>query len=384
MNDEVKLTSLGFMNYTALPPAHLLPGDGRFGSGPSRIRAEQMKVLSEASEMGTSHRQAPVKARVRSIKEGLRELFSIPEGYEIAFGMGGATAFWAVATTSLIEHSAHAAVCGEFGAKFAADIAAAPWASVQVTEVPAGQLALIPGDAPAADTYVYAQNETSTGVVSPLYRAGSSPALTLVDATSIAGATEVTWDEVDAYYFSPQKAFGSEGGLWVSVLSPAAVDRAERLAGSNDRYMPSFLNLAEALKQSRLDQTLNTPAIATLVLFDEQVKWMLQSGGIEAMQARARAGSTLIQDWATERPFASLFVENPPWRSPVTTTVDFAPEIDADALAKTLRQVGIVDIEGYRKLGRNQLRFASFPSIPTQDIQSLLNCLDWMIEGELR
>lgn len=362
------------------PPPHLLPRDGRFGVGPSRIRPEQMEVLSQAEEMGTSHRQSPVKARVASLRDGLRELFSLPSSYEIALGNGGATAFWGVATTSLIEEKAKAAVFGEFGAKFAEDIAAAPWAHLNVVEASPGSLATVEDAVAQADAYAYTQNETSTGVVSPLYRGAPSPALTLVDATSIAGAAVVDWSLVDAYYFSPQKCFGSEGGLWVSVLSPEAVERAERLAKDTDRYMPAILNLAEAVKASRADQTLNTPAIATLILFDEQVRWMLDNGGLSAMETRARAGANLIHEWAETRPFASLFVTDPALRSPVTTTVDFAPQIDVYALARTLREVGIVDIEGYRKLGRNQLRIASFPSVETSDIGSLLACLDWMVD----
>ena len=362
------------------PPSHLLPSDGRFGVGPSRIRPAQIDALTQASELGTSHRQSPVKARVASIREGLRELFSLPPSYEIALGNGGATAFWAIATSCLIETKAKAAVFGEFGAKFAEDISAAPWATVDVTQAPPGELATIEDPGATADTYAYTQNETSTGVVSPLYRGGPSPALTLVDATSIAGASVVDWDLVDAYYFSPQKCFGSEGGLWISVLSPDAIERTQRLVADTNRYVPAILNLDEAVKASRVDQTLNTPAIATLILFDEQIKWMLDNGGLSAMEQKARAGANLIHEWAEARSFASLFVADPALRSPVTTTVDLAPEIDVYDLARTLRDVGIVDIEGYRKLGRNQLRIASFPSVETSDIGSLLACVDWMVD----
>ncbi len=367
-----------------LPPASLLPADGRFGAGPSRIRAAQVDVLARAEELGTSHRKAPVKDRVESIQSGLAELFSLPDSYEIVLGLGGATAFWAVATASLIDVKAKAAVNGEFGAKFAADIAAAPWASLDVVEAAPGFLAMVEDDTAEADTYVYAQNETSTGVVSPLYRGAPSPALTLVDATSIAGASLVDWDLVDAYYFSPQKCFGAEGGLWIAALSPAALQRAAELVDKPGRYVPSFLNLADAARQSRVHQTVNTPAIATLILLDEQVKWMRENGGLRAMADKARTGATLIQEWAQSRPFASLFVQEPQWRSPVVTTVDFSPQIDVNALASTLRKVGIVDIEGYRKLGRNQLRIASFPSIPTADIAALLDSLDYLIDQQWR
>lgn len=368
------------MSMIPLPPASLLPADGRFGAGPSRIRPSQLEVVAHASEMGTSHRQAPVKSRVRSIREGLRELFSLPPSYEIALGLGGATSFWAVAATSLVESQAKAAVFGEFGAKFAADVASAPWASVEIVEAPAGQLAEVHDERAEADVYAYPHNETSTGVVSPLYRGAPTPALTVVDATSIAGALTVDWEMPDVYYFSPQKCFGSEGGLWIALLSPAAQERAARLATSRDRFMPASLNLAEALRQSTADQTINTPAIATLILLDEQIQWMLDQGGLPAMQRKAQSGADTIQRWAEERSFASLFVEVPEWRSPVVTTVDFAQEIPALKIAAALRDVGIVDIDGYRKLGRNQLRIASFPSIDQADIEALLACLDWMIE----
>lgn len=357
----------------------MLPKDGRFGAGPSRIRPEQMRALYAAEEMGTSHRQAPVKNRVASLKSGLRELFSLPSSYEIVFGLGGATTFWAVATSSLIEARAKAAVFGEFGAKFASDVARAPWAEVEVVEAAPGSLAMIEDAQPQADSYLYTENETSTGVVSPLYRGAPAPALTIVDATSIAGASVVDWEKVDVYYFSPQKCFGSEGGLWIAVLSPAAQERARRLGAAKDRFMPAALDLSEAMKQSAADQTVNTPALATLILFDEQVRWMLAEGGMPAMVQRTREGSSLVHSWAEERDFASLFVEVPRWRSPVTTTVDFAPEVPILQIAKSLRDVGVVDIEGYRKLGRNQLRIASFPSTPPSDIAALLESLDWMI-----
>lgn len=362
------------------PPVDYLPHDGRFGAGPSLVRPAQVDALSRARELGTSHRQSPVKDRVHSVQDGLRELFSLPSSYEIVLGLGGATAFWSMAATSLVDSHARAAVFGEFGAKCAADVGAAPWVSVEVTAAPAGELAMIEDDLPDADTYLYPHNETSTGVVSPLYRGAPTPALTLVDATSIAGAAPVDWDLVDGYYFSPQKCFGSEGGLWLSALSPAAIARAEEVTRRTDRFVPSFLNLTEAIKQSRAHQTLNTPAIATLILLDEQVKWMNQAGGIDVMARRSRAGADAIAQWASERPFASLFVQDPELRSPVVTTVDLDPRIAVDKVSGSLREVGIVDIEGYRKLGRNQLRIASFPSISPADIQALLRCLDWVID----
>lgn len=358
----------------------MLPSDGRFGAGPSRIRAEQMQALCSATEMGTSHRKVPVKDRVASLKAGLRDLFSLPPSYEIVFGLGGATTFWAVAATSLVENRAEAAVFGEFGAKFAADISRAPWAEVEVVEAPPGELAIIQEPGEGVDTYAYTENETSTGVVSPIYRPAPSPALTLVDATSIAGASVVDWESVDAYYFSPQKCFGSEGGLWVAILSPAAVERARELEHATDRFMPAALNLAAAIKQSAADQTVNTPALATLILFDEQVKWMLANGGMPEMVRRSQAGATLVQEWAESRSFAAPFVKVPKWRSTVTTTVSFEGDVPILQIAKELREVGIVDIEGYRKIGGNQLRIATFPSTPPSDVAALLDCLDWMVE----
>lgn len=339
-----------------------------------------MEAVAAATELGTSHRQAPVRARVRSIQEGLRDLFSLPASYEIVLGLGGATAFWAVIASSLVESRAKAAAFGEFGAKAAADVARAPWINMELVEAPAGGLAIIDDDPAEVDTYLYPHNETSTGVMSPLYRAAPSPALTLVDATSIAGAAPVDWDVVDAYYFSPQKCFGSEGGLWVAALSPAALARADRVSTRQDRFVPSFLNLVEAAKQSRSHQTLNTPAIATLILLDEQITWMRENGGLDAMARRARRGADAIAQWATNRPFASLFVSEAQLRSPVVTTVDLDPSIDANEVCRVLEVAGIQDISGYRKLRRNQLRIASFPSIQLEDIQALLACLDWVID----
>lgn len=368
------------MQKPPLPPSNLLPQDGRFGAGPSRIRPEQVRALYEATELGTSHRQPPVKSRVHSIREGLRELFSLPEGYEITLGSGGATAFWAIAATSLVEKRARTAVFGEFGGKFATDLSNTPWLSLDVVEAAPGSLATVQEREATADVYAYPQNETSTGVTSPLYKGAPSGALTLVDATSIAGAITVDWEKVDAYYFSPQKCFGAEGGLWVAVLSPEAQERAAELAASPSRFMPTILDLSAAIKQSKADQTVNTPAISSLILFDEQIKWMLREGGLQEMQARSAKGAGLIHAWAKDRPFASLFVKERQLRSPVVTTVDFDTSVSAAAMAKALREVGVVDIEGYRKLGRNQLRIASFPSIQHTDIEALLASIDWMVE----
>lgn len=371
---------LGPMTNIPLPPKSLLPEDGRFGAGPSLIRPEQVQALAQATELGTSHRKPPVRNRVASIQSGLRDLLGVPEDFEIVLGQGGATAFWAVATSSLIEKKARLAVFGEFGGKFAADVERTPWLQAEVVEAIPGALATVQQDSATADVYAYPQNETSTGVVSPLYR-GAPNALTLVDATSIAGAGPVDWAATDVYYFSPQKCFGAEGGLWVAILSPAAVARAEKLAADPERYMPAFLNLEDAIKQSRLHQTVNTPAVSTLILFDEQIKWMLEQGGLAVTAAMAAEGAGLIQKWAESRDYASLFVEAPPWRSPVVTTVDLAAELPANDIAAALREVGILDIDGYRKLGRNQLRIASFPSISHANIEALLNTLDWVADN---
>lgn len=369
-----------------VPPRSLAPTDGRFGAGPSLILPEHQRVLGTSSLLGTSHRKAPVKALVQGIREGLSELFSLPPGYEIAIGNGGATAFWSVAAASLVDSRAKCAVFGEFGAKCAADWAAAPWIDAEVISAPYGSLAEVRDSEASADVYAYPHNETSTGVASPLYRGAPSPALTVVDATSIAGAAPVDWDLVDVYYFSPQKCFGSEGGLWLAVLSPSAKERAERLAaqaGSGQRYMPSFLNLAQAASLTQQDQTLNTPAISSLVLLEAQVEWLLSQGGLNRAADKAAAGAELIGRWADSRPFAEPFVSDPALRSPVVTTVDLDQALPVDTLANTLRQIGVVDIEGYRKLGRNQLRISSFPSIATTDIQALLDCIDWIADRVL-
>ncbi len=367
------------MTALPLPPADLLPADGRFGAGPSRIRQEQVAALCAATELGTSHRKPPVRLRVRSIQDGLRDLLAVPSDYEVVLGQGGATAFWAAATTSLISESARLAVFGEFGGKFAADVASTPWLSADIVEGAPGTLVTIGQNAATADVYAYPQNETSTGVVSPLYR-GAPGALTVVDATSIAGAGPVDWQVTDVYYFSPQKVFGAEGGLWVAIMSPAAVARAEELASQPDRYMPSFLNLAAAVKQSRRNQTVNTPSISTLILLDEQIRWMLSQGGLTTTSAKAAGGAALVQDWAQTRPYASLFVQDPLWRSPTVTTVELDRRLPAARIAGALREVGILDIDGYRGVGRNQLRIPSFPNIDHADIEGLLASLDWMAE----
>lgn len=365
-------------------PQELLPGDGRFGSGPSRIRGPQMEALQAASRtvMGTSHRQAPVKDVVARVREGIAELFSLPEGYEVVLGNGGSTAFWDMAVFGLIERRSQHLVLGEFSQKFASEAKAAP--HLEDPEI----LRSEPGGLPVAsanpdvDAYAWPHNETSTGVMVPVQRpAGASQdQLVLVDATSVAGAAAVDLSQTDAYYFAPQKAFASDGGLWLSVLSPAAIERAERLAIAKDRWIPAFLSLTSALENSRKDQTLNTPAVATLVLLAEQVEWMLDQGGLAWADARTRTTSGMLQDWAARRSEITPFVSDPSARSQVVTTLDVDEAIDATAITSVLRAHGVVDIEPYRKLGRNQLRIATFPAVGEDDVASLIAVLDHVLD----
>ncbi|HVM69574.1 MAG TPA: phosphoserine transaminase, partial [Gaiellaceae bacterium] len=364
-------------------PADLKPADGRFGAGPSKVRPEQLRRLAEASDlMGTSHRQPPVRAVVGRVREGLRELFALPDGHEVALGNGGATAFWDAAAAGLVERRAFHLAFGEFSAKFAKVTSSAPHLEDSFTE------RAEPGDAPAirahegCDVVAYPHNETSTGVMVEVQRPAGD-ALVLVDATSGAGGLPVDASRADAYYFAPQKAFASDGGLWLALLSPAAIERIERLSAGTDRWVPESLNLATALDNSRKDQTYNTPALATLLLLADQVEWMLEGGGLEGFcVARTRASSEHLYGWAEERPFTSPFVADPAKRSLVVGTIDFTDEVDAAAVAATLRANGIVDVEPYRKLGRNQLRVAMFPAIDPDDVRALTACIDFVVERQ--
>ncbi|WP_026459281.1 phosphoserine transaminase [Schaalia vaccimaxillae] len=370
--------------FPALPP-QILPVDGRFGSGPSRIRPEQIAAVSSTGLMGTSHRQPPVKNLVARIRHGLAELLSVPSDYTIALGNGGATAFWDIACASLIRRTAVFAVSGEFGAKFADEAAAAPHLSAPiVVRANNGELARLTGRETdgdlVPDVFAYAQHETSTGIIAPVERLGSTDCLTLVDATSIAGGCPVDLTQTDAYYFSPQKCFGSDGGLWVAILSPAAVARAEELSAASDRWIPKFLDLKSAIANSVKDQTLNTPAVATLIMLAEQIDWMLDNGGIDAMYARAQAASDAIYSWAEASQVARPFVTDPTLRSPVVTTIEFDEAVDAKALAAHLRQAGIVDIGAYRGVGANQLRIATWPATPIEDVHALLTSIDYALE----
>ena len=365
-------------------PSELLPSDGRFGSGPSRVRDAQMEALSSVSRtvIGTSHRQAPVKQVVARVRQGLAELFSLPEGYEVVLGNGGSTAFWDVAAYGLIEKRSQHLVLGEFSQKFAAEAAGAPY--LAEPEVIRAE----PGSCPAprvsedVDAYAWPHNETSTGVMVPVARpeGAREDQLVLVDATSVAGAAQVDVSATDAYYFAPQKAFASDGGLWLAILSPAAIERAERLGTAEDRWIPSFLSLTAAIDNSRKDQTLNTPAVATLVLMAEQIEWMLSQGGLAWADSRTRTTSGMLQAWAERRGEITPFVADPAARSQVVTTLDVDDSIDATAITSVLRSHGVVDIEPYRKLGRNQLRIATFPAVDEQDVAALIAVLDHVLD----
>jgi phosphoserine aminotransferase len=366
-------------------PDELKPADGRFGSGPSRVRPEQLAHLagSGAAVMGTSHRQKPVKDLVADIRAGIGELFSLPDGYEVALGNGGTTAFWDAATCSLIRERALHLAYGEFSAKFAACTRGAPFLADPIMIEAEPGAAPEPAAAPGADVIAWAHNETSTGVMVPVQRPhGADDALVLIDATSGAAGLPVDVSACDAYYFAPQKGFASDGGLWLAVLSPAAVQRIDEIATNppGGRWIPDFLSLATALENSRKDQTYNTPAIATLLLLADQLDWMLEQGGLDAMVARTTASSSHLYQWADSHPSAAPFVTDPTQRSLVVGTIDFDDQVDATALAAALRANGIVDVEPYRKLGRNQLRVAMFPATDPADVQALTACIDWLLE----
>lgn len=336
-------------------PRQFLPSDGRFGSGPAKIRTAQLDALHEdgVSLIGTSHRKAPVKALVASIKAQLSALFAAPDGYEVNLGNGGSTAFWDAAAFGLIEQRSQHLTFGEFGNKFAA-AAHAPWLSAPDVR------AALPGTRsdsdilPGIDLYAWPHNETSTGVAAPVHRVNAQGALTVINATSAVGGMTFTATDTDVYYFAPLKNFGSDGGLWVALVSPAAIERIERIAASG-RYIPESLSLKSALDNSRLDQTLNTPALVTLHLLNSQLAWILEQGGLPWACARVTESSGLLYEWAERSPAASPFVSETADRSPVVATIDFVDSIDAALVARALRANGIVDTEPYRKLGRNQL-----------------------------
>jgi phosphoserine aminotransferase len=376
------------MNTTSAPtdlkiPDELKPADGRFGSGPSKVRPEAVAKLADATMvMGTSHRQKPVKEVVGRVRNGIAELFDAPEGYEVILGNGGTTSFWDAAAACLIRDRALHLSYGEFSSKFAKVTAGAPFLGDPIV------VESEPGDAPeprgdeAADAIAWAHNETSTGVMVPVRRpADAGDALVLIDATSGASGLPVDLTEADAYYFAPQKGFSSDGGLWLALISPAAIERIAELDGANGRWQPASLSLATALENSRKDQTYNTPSVATLLLLADQIEWMLEQGGLDAMVERTTASSSNLYDWADASEFASPFVADPAKRSHVVGTIDFDEAVDAAAIAATLRANGIVDTEPYRKLGRNQLRIAMFPAIDPADVKALTACIDWVVEN---
>jgi phosphoserine aminotransferase len=362
-------------------PEDLLPADGRFGCGPSKVRSEQLAHLADqAHVMGTSHRQAPVKAVVGRVRSGLRELFSLPDDHEVVLGNGGTTAFWDAAAAGLIrERSLHLSF-GEFSQKFASVSAGAPFLGdpIVVKADPGGAPA--PSADPTADVLAWAHNETSTGVMVDVVRpADAGDALVLVDATSGAGGLPVDVTQTDAYYFAPQKCFASDGGLWLALLSPAAIARVEELAAT-DRWIPEFLSITTALENSRKDQTYNTPAVATLLMLADQIEWMLANGGLDWCVSRTRESSGHLYGWAEASDVARPFVSDPASRSLVVGTVDFDDSVDAAAVAKALRANGVVDTEPYRKLGRNQLRIGMFPAVEPDDVRALTGCIDFVVE----
>jgi phosphoserine aminotransferase len=364
-------------------PSDLLPADGRFGCGPSKVRSEALAGLAatERSFMGTSHRQPTVKSTVGRLRSGLASLFGLPDGYQVVLGNGGSTVFWDVATFCLIEKRSQHLVFGEFSAKFAAAATGAPFLEAPTL------IDSAPGSHPSAvaeagvDLYALTQNETSTGVMMPLMRPPSADAgaLVAVDATSGAGGLAFDPAEVDAYYFAPQKCFGSDGGLWIAALSPAAVDRVRRIASSG-RWVPASLDLGIAMDNSDLNQTYNTPALATLWLLVDQVEWMLEKGGLEWCVARSSRSAGTLYEWAAGSAYATPFVAKPDERSTVVGTIDLDRSVSDAAVCRALRANGIVDTESYRKLGRNQLRVGMFPNVDPDDVEALTHCIDYVVE----
>ncbi|MEY2477492.1 MAG: phosphoserine aminotransferase [Actinomycetota bacterium] len=362
-------------------PADLLPDDGRFGSGPSKVRPEAVAALtaSGTSYLGTSHRQAPVRSIVGRIRSGLADLFSLPAGYEVVLGNGGTTAFWDAATFGLIErHSQHLSF-GEFSSKFAAAAKAAPHlGDPEVIDSAMGTHPLpVPRD--EVDLYALTHNETSTGVAMTVTRPDGATGIVAVDGTSSAGGLRVDPTQFDAYYFAPQKGFASDGGLWLALFSPAAVERVERITATG-RWVPAFFDLGIAIDNSRKDQTYNTPALATLFLMAEQLDWMLANGGLEGMASRCDRSAEILYGWAEASAYATPFVEKPDERSHVVGTIDLDDTVDADAVSKVLRANGVVDTDSYRKLGRNQLRIAMYPAIEPDDVAALTRCIDYVVE----
>jgi phosphoserine aminotransferase len=363
-------------------PDELRPADGRFGCGPSKIRPEQLAALarSGASYLGTSHRQGPVRSLVRRVREGMADLFSLPDGFEVVLGNGGTTAFWEIAAFGLVDRKVQHLSFGEFSSKFAKVTAAAPWLDEPTVIQSAPGTHPQPSPEDGVDAYALTHNETSTGVAMPVRRvADPADALVLVDATSGAGGLPVSASEFDVYYFAPQKSFGSDGGLWIALMSPAALDRAGKVAASG-RYIPEFFSLQVAIDNSRKQQTYNTPAVATLFLLADQVEWMLGQGGLGWTTGRTAQSSSILYRWAEQAPYATPFVADPAQRSQVVGTIDFDEDVKAAELSAVLRANGIVDTDSYRKLGRNQLRIGMFPAVDSADVQALTACIDYVVE----
>ncbi|MGK8361767.1 phosphoserine transaminase [Corynebacterium amycolatum] len=365
-------------------PEEFQPGDGRFGCGPSKVRPAQIQAIVDGgtSIMGTSHRQPAVKNVVGEVREGLTELFQLPEGYEIVLSLGGATAFWDAATFGLIEKKSAHLTYGEFSSKFAKASKMAPWLDApQIIEAEPGSAPEVVAGEEGVDLIGWAHNETSTGTMVPVTRpAGSEGQLVAIDATSGAGGLPVDMSQADVYYFSPQKCFASDGGIWLAAMSPAAIERIEKI-NSSDRFIPAFLNLQTAVDNSRKNQTYNTPAVGTLLMLADQVKWMNANGGLDGMVARTTESSSHLYNWAENRAEATPFVTDAAKRSLVVGTIDFEDNIDAAQIAKVLRANGILDIEPYRKLGRNQLRIGMFPAIDPEDIRRLTGAIDWVLDN---
>lgn len=393
-------TRLATMSNTATIPENMLPNDGRFGSGPSKIRPEQIRALDAGATtlLGTSHRQQPIRRLVSSIRAGLADFFHIPDGYEVVLGNGGASAFWDIACACLIRRKAAFGSYGSFSAKFAASAKGAPFLDEPVVFSSEFGGYRLPEFTEGVDAYCWAHNETSTGVATPIRRVEGTReqgALTLVDGTSAAGAIPLDIKETDAYYFSPQKAFGSDGGLWVAVLSPQAVERAGGIeeqarkaahngsASANEqtrRWVPPFLSLLSAIENSRKEQTLNTPAIATLIMMEDQIRWLNEHGGMAWSAARCATSAAYLYDWASRSDYACPFVADPRARSQSVVTIDLNAEVDAANVVAVLRENGIMDTFGYRKLGRNQLRIGVFPSVDPEDVKALTCCIDYVVE----
>jgi len=374
---KLRASRLGRMALTI--PADLKPKDGRFGSGPSKVRPEQLQALVAAGHLfGTSHRQAPVKNLVGRVRDGVEQLFSLPVGYEVILGNGGSTAFWDAAAFGLIDKRSLHLTYGEFSSKFASAVAANPFVGDPIV------VKADPGDAPepvsdpSVDVVAWAHNETSTGVAVPVQRPAGD-ALVVIDATSAAGGLPVDIADTDAYYFAPQKNFAADGGLWLAVMSPAALARVEQIAAAG-RWVPDFLSLPIAVDNSLKNQTYNTPAIGTLVMLAEQLDWLLDNGGLDWAVKRTADSSQRLYSWAEATSYTTPFVADPAKRSQVVGTVDFSDDVDAAAVAKELRANGIVDTEPYRKLGRNQLRVAMFPAVDPDDVSALVACVDWVVE----